>query len=626
MADTDLIFSQEPLSQPADLVFGDDGGAAGDYSVSVSISLPGPTVAVRVAHVYRASIAIGLPGPTVAVRANYASNAQRPVVGKTASLWQSTDRIEDGIEPTFQSGIRQQSPTREQWQTADKLHAASTSQFESGVSLTRFGERSIWQNADRLQAARVVGRYADALRDRRARVTSRYELALDMRHVVGGGWEERLRDRRPRYLGRWQDAMRLDRNYTSLAGSALPLDKPVTGRWQDAMVVPPGVRPIIVPPEPEPCYLPDPHLVFSGAAAIDGHLVFICERHGPGPEPGATVVVPVRSVYMIINDVTLRRVDGDISLPALSLSLSLDADSWTWGFDASLPGQSLDYVLPSGGDPVELEASVNGTLFRLLAENVASERTFGQSRVRVSGRGKSALLAAPYSPTFNFYGDSLRTAQQLMGDVLTFNGVPIGWDIDWQITDWLVPAGNFAVQGTYIDGLVAIANAAGAYLQPHATEQEMSVLARYPVAPWDWGDVTPDYELPAAVAVREGIEFVKRPVYNRVYVSGTTSDGVLGRVTRSGTAGDLVAQMITDPLITNADAARQRGISVLADTGSQQLVTVQMPVVPESGIIVPGKFVSYVDGDTTRMGITRSVSISFDRPRLRQSILVETHV
>lgn len=329
---------------------------------------------------------------------------------------------------------------------------------------------------------------------------------------------------------------------------------------------------------------------------------------------------------MIVNNVSLRRVDGDIPLVALSLSLSIDADSWTWGFDASLHGSMLDYVLPSSGEAVELEASVNGTLFRLLAENVSRERVFGQNRVRVSGRGKSALLAAPFSPSFNFYNTSFRTAQQLMGDVLTFNGVPIGWDIDWQITDWLVQAGDFSVQGSYIDGLTAIANAAGAYLQPHTTDQGLSVLARYPVAPWEWGDVTPDFELPAAVAVQEGLEFVNRPIYNRVFVSGTTSNGIIGQVTRSGTDGALVAQMVTDPLITHVDAARQRGLPILADTGAQALVTLRMPVLDETGIITPGKFVRYVDGATTRLGITRSVSVSYDNPRLRQSILVETHL
>jgi hypothetical protein len=46
---------------------------------------------------------------------------------------------------------------------------------------------------------------------------------------------------------------------------------------------------------------------------------------------------------------------------------------------------------------------------------------------------------------------------------------------------------------------------------------------------------------------------------------------------------------------------------VLADVGRQAMVSLRLPVLPETGIIVPGKFVRYVDGGTTRLGLTRSV-------------------
>lgn len=127
--------------------------------------------------------------------------------------------------------------------------------------------------------------------------------------------------------------------------------------------------------------------------------------------------------------------------------------------------------------------------------------------------------------------------------------------------------------------------------------------------------------------LREGIEWRTRPDYNRVFVSGQQT-GVLGRVTRSGTAGDLLAPMVTDPLITSPIAARQRGTAILADTGRQAIVNLSLPVLAETGVIEPGKFVRYVDGATTRLGITRAVSVSFGAGAtdLRQQITVETHL
>ena len=149
------------------------------------------------------------------------------------------------------------------------------------------------------------------------------------------------------------------------------------------------------------------------------------------------------------------------------------------------------------------------------------------------------------------------------------------------------------------------------------------MLPLYPVAPWAWGSVSPDIELPAAYATREGIEWVELPRYNRVYVSGTTA-GVLGRVTRTGTAGDVLAPMVTDALITTTSAARQRGLPILAKTGRLAYVTLRLPVSEGTGVIRPGKFVRYVDGSTTRLGLVRSVAVDVAGHQVWQNIRLET--
>lgn len=70
-------------------------------------------------------------------------------------------------------------------------------------------------------------------------------------------------------------------------------------------------------------------------------------------------------------------------------------------------------------------------------------------------------LAASYAPVMNFQQPQARTALQLIDDVLTLNGIPLGWNIDWGLTNWNVPAGVFTQQGTWMEALVAIASAAG---------------------------------------------------------------------------------------------------------------------------------------------------------------------
>ena len=155
----------------------------------------------------------------------------------------------------------------------------------------------------------------------------------------------------------------------------------------------------------------------------------------------------------MINDVTLHRVSDGAEVPAFSLSLSLDADSWTWGFEAVLPTTAETLIVPGNASgPVELLASVNGTVFRVLAENISRERSFGEASIRLSGRGRNAVLSAPFAPVMNFHNAEARTARQLMDDVLTHDGtqygIPLGWAVDFGLTDWNVPAGVFNHQGT----------------------------------------------------------------------------------------------------------------------------------------------------------------------------------
>ena len=271
-----------------------------------------------------------------------------------------------------------------------------------------------------------------------------------------------------------------------------------------------------------------------------------------------------------------------------------------------------------------LLATVNGTNFAVLAENISRERSFGQTSIRLTGRGKNAVLAAPYAPVMTFTNSQARTARQLMDDVLTINGVPMGWDLDWGLTDWNVPAGVFSHQRTWIEALSVIAGAAGGYLLPHPRDPTIRVRHRYPVAPWEWATVTPNFVLPVDAVEKESLRWLEKPSYNRVFVSGQEA-GVLAQVTRSGTAGDLLAPMVVDALITEAAVARQRGLAVLSDTGRQIEVSLNLPVLLETGIIEPGAFVQYRDGGVDRIGLVRSTQVQAGFPEVWQTLGVQTY-
>jgi hypothetical protein len=145
---------------------------------------------------------------------------------------------------------------------------------------------------------------------------------------------------------------------------------------------------------------------------------------------------------------------------------------------------------------------------------------------------------------------------------------------------------------------------------------------RYPVKPWDWATATPDYIIPADVAQTESLEWIEKPAYNAVFVSGQKA-GVLAQIKRLGSAGDIIAPMVTHPLITHADAARQRGTTLLSDTGRKAMMQISLPVLPASGIIDTCKLIEFTDGANTRRGLVRANNIAVQWPTVRQNLTIE---
>jgi len=588
--------------------------------------LPALAFVAQAVPITDAALAAAFPPLAMVAEARYQSYAVRPVVGQSASSWQYARALDAGVEDRRGTTSRHPVPTRAPWQAAGA--------WVAGVEFRRVSTRirapvttsARHQEATPQPSSSRAG-HEDAIRLRTSR-SSVFEEAIRAEWLRFGVWhQDGWRDRRIQIGSRYEDARRHAGHFHAEdIQSAVYLRRWWAALWQAAMRPLPGRHPSVpfVPPDEPACYTPNAHLLFTEDAATDGNLLFICGHHET-PDAGS-VPVPARKVYVVINEVTLTRWLDGTPVPVSGLSLSLDADSWAWGFDATLPLIAEPLVIPDdGASPVELIATVNGTTFHVLAENLSRERVFGEASIRISGRSRSAALATPYAPVIAFANTEARSAQQLMEDVLTFNGIPLGWTVDWALTDWLVPTGVFAKQGTWIEALSAIVSAAGGYLLPHPSEKILRVRHRYPVAPWRWwNEVTPDYVLPVDVVGRESLRWIDKPAYNRVFVSGQET-GVLGQVTRAGTAGDVLAPMVVDALITQAAAARQRGIAELSDTGRQIEVTLRLPILPETGIIEPGAFVAYQDGGIARLGIVRSTRVEAGLPEVWQTIGVQSH-
>jgi hypothetical protein len=91
-----------------------------------------------------------------------------------------------------------------------------------------------------------------------------------------------------------------------------------------------------------------------------------------------------------------------------------------------------------------------------------------------------------------------------------------------------------------------------------------------------------------------------------VYVSGNTT-GVECFVKRTGTAGaDLGAQFI-DNLITHQDAGREKGRNIISNRGKQEVITIELPMLPVGQTPAVYKCGDLLEIDEGALGVWRGI-------------------
>ena len=602
------------------------GGTGQVSGLRVQVALQSGAVANSSARITRLQATASAPGAASfewdanvsrgGIRAELASTWQQaaPLAAGAHLPWQQAESIRVAAQGAWQSAQPLAVLASTPWQQAQALRNASAQHWQPG-DLRRAAIDAAWQQAQALRAANLTHWQQGELR----------------RCAIDTAWQDTLR-LRAAARSHWQDGASVRAWMRTRYGHATATRITLRPRWQE------GIRPgagryQVTPPGPrQPCYVPalPAHLVFDlpRDSSLPAHLVFVCEGHNGPVIPPALVVVPAQRTYIMINSVEIRRADslsGD-PLPSESFSMQLNRQSWTWSFSAAFHAAAREAVSPGlGGEPVELEVRVNGQPFRMQSERVGRSKRFPEHMVAVSGRGRAAVLDDPRVPAQTFTHALDRTAQQLMTDVLTINGVGFGWSVDFGLQDWLVPGGVWMHRGSWSSALADIAASVGGYLQPHDTDPVIRVLPLWPKPWWEWDTLAPDIELPAGIGEVEDTEVIDLPLYDRILVSGEAR-GVALDWTRANTAGLVLKDMALHPLITTIEAARQRGIAELSESGRMLKHKLTMPVLPQTGVIKPGTVLRYADDDAAqRIGIVRATSVSEQWPVLTQSLEIDGH-
>ncbi len=162
-------------------------------------------------------------------------------------------------------------------------------------------------------------------------------------------------------------------------------------------------------------------------------------------------------------------------------------------------------------DPITL--SVGGEAYSLLIDNRTLSHFGGdRPRMEIAGISPSAMLASPRATPFEKTWNNAVQAREACEEA-------VGMAIDWQLLDWLIPAGRLSVYNAApLEVVRTIAKAAGGVVEtkPDGT---LRVRHLFPVPVPEWQDAIPDHVLTDVadnLSITESHRFRKR--INRVSI------------------------------------------------------------------------------------------------------------
>lgn len=385
------------------------------------------------------------------------------------------------------------------------------------------------------------------------------------------------------------------------------------------------------PPPPSP---PPP------APPRDGRYVslrFGCPRRSDGPANHISLPFGPWQCYsgrrnprtiIVYHTATIVRLPDMAVIAASDVTIRSDLASATWSMSASISSAaSLDLLRPAlDGSPRAVRVTLNGHAWDFIVEKTSESSKFPGASRSIECRSPTVTLAREYSPAASYVETAARDASQIAADILDGSDIAL----DWQATDWLVPAGNWSyADQAPLDALRQLAESIGAVVQSSLDGETISVIPAYSERPWLWSVTAPDIELVDDYLVVRGVGSAQGKRHNYIEVRGETGDGIRGECVITGSAGDVALPQVTHKLITTVAAAEARGIYELSKVGPIGGVSLELPLFPAStapGLILPG-MLARVSGDYKARCTGISVSARWTEAGLiiRQTASLERH-
>lgn len=278
-----------------------------------------------------------------------------------------------------------------------------------------------------------------------------------------------------------------------------------------------------------------------------------------------------RSVYIVLNEITVDRYfDGQIIKPT-SVSMSTDRDSWCWSFSMQVSADQAQHLtFPDNKLPL-IRVVLNNKLFVFLVESKKRSRGFGQTDFTYTGRSITALLDSPHASKRTHTQPGAMTSVQLVEEELA--RVPdANILLDWvnlvSSNGWLLPEGALSYSNlTPMEAIKEIVKPVGGAIVSDPALPMIHIKPRTPYGYWETPAIK--MSIPEDIIQQDSSDWVGAQSANAVYVySNSVSLG--GRIIRQGTAGDVLAEQMSSRMYTDADSIREAGRSALIEANPKE--------------------------------------------------------
>ena len=298
--------------------------------------------------------------------------------------------------------------------------------------------------------------------------------------------------------------------------------------------------------------------------------------------------IPDKGVYIVKNKVEIFRTDDGRIIKAFAVEIGANSKEYLWSGSLSLPFSELDKII----DKPELEININQYKFVVDVNEINTNQGFNSKDVEVSILSTTNRLKT--IPSHNVGRDSSSLgimSAQLQRDDLDTGFIFVNKDgEDWVINDNLIEYSDASA----LDVINNIVLAVGDSVVSHAYRKEIMMKSKYPVG-------QPTYRLPVGKLFDYGASETKSTEYNAIVVTGENI-GITAVVRKEGTAGEKIAPMIVNKLITAENAARRAAINAIYNTddysidiSTESVLFKEVPMLYPRDIVQVGSDIGWIE-------------------------------